>query len=127
MASKTRARKVADRIREELATILIEQVSDPRLKMVTVTGVEVDRELSFASIFVTSIGDDDREKEVKAGLEAARGFLRRELSSLIPMRSFPQLRFEWDASYEQGTRIDELLDQIKSERGDSPGDPLDED
>ncbi len=124
MASKTRARKVAERIREELAAILIEQVSDPRLKMVTITDVDVDRELAFASIYVTSMGDTERADEVMSGLEAARGFLRRELSNRIQMRSFPQLRFEWDTSYERGTRIDELLDQLREERGDPTGESV---
>jgi ribosome-binding factor A len=104
MASKGRARRVGERIREEMAAILLEQVSDPRLQMITITGVEVDRELVFATIYVT-----------------AKGFLRRELAGRIEMRSFPQLRFKWDTSYEQGTRIDELLDQLRSERGEPAG------
>lgn len=124
MASKTRARKVAERIRQELAEILIEQVSDPRLQMITITGVEVDRELAFASVYVISMGDDERAEEVMQGLQAARGFLRKELSSRVPMRSFPQLRFEWDASYERGTRIDELIDQLRQERGDEAGESV---
>jgi ribosome-binding factor A len=121
MASKARARKVGERIREELAAILIEHVSDPRLQMLTVTEVTVDRELAFATIFVTALGGVDRSKEVLEGLEVAGGFLRRELAARIPMRSFPELRFRWDASYERGTRIDELLDQLRAERGEAPG------
>ena len=127
MASTARARKVGERVREELAAILIEQVSDPRLQMITITGVDVDRELAFASIYVTAMGDDERSDEVMEGLEAARGFLRRELANRIPMRTFPQLRFEWDASYQRGTRIDELLDQLRAERGESPGETGDDD
>lgn len=127
MASKARARRVGDRIREEMATILIEQISDPRLRMVTITSVDVDRELAFATIYVSAIGEADRSDEVMAGLDAAQGYLRRELSSRIPMRSFPQLRFRWDVSHERGTRIDELLDQLSAERGEIPGDEGDED
>jgi ribosome-binding factor A len=121
MASKARARRVGERIREELAAILIEHVSDPRLQMLTVTEVEVDRELAFATIFVTALGGVDRSEEVMEALEVAGGYLRRELSARIPMRSFPQLRFRWDESYERGTRIDELLDQLRTERGEQPG------
>lgn len=127
MASKARARKVAERVREELAAVLLEQVSDPRLRLITITDVDVDRELAFASIYVTALGGDDRSEEVMEGLSAASGFLRRELANRIPMRTFPQLRFEWDASYERGTRIDELLDQLKLERGEIPGEAGDED
>jgi ribosome-binding factor A len=121
MASKGRARRVGERIREEMAAILLEQVSDPRLQMITITGVEVDRELAFATIYVTAMGEADRSEEVMGGLDAAQGFLRRELAGRIEMRSFPQLRFKWDTSYEQGTRIDELLDQLRSERGEPAG------
>ena len=127
MASKARARKVAERVREELAAVLLEQVSDPRLQLITITDVDVDRELAYASIFVTALGGEDRSDEVMEGLAAASGFLRRELANRIPMRTFPQLRFEWDASYERGTRIDELLDQLKLERGEIPGETGDED
>jgi ribosome-binding factor A len=125
MASKSRASRVGDRIREELATILLEQVSDPRLVLITVTGVVVDRELALATIYVSALGDQERSEEVLQGLEAAQGYLRRELAARIPMRSFPQLRFRWDTSQERGTRIDDLLDQLRSERGESAGDPVD--
>lgn len=127
MASKARARRVADRVREELAALLIEDVSDPRLKLVTITGVDVDRELAFASIYVSAIGEEDRSQEVMEGLAAAQGYLRRELAKRIPMRSFPQLRFNWDTSYDRGTRIDDLLDQLQAERDVTPGEPGDDD
>ncbi len=127
MASKARARRVADRVREELAALLIEDVSDPRLKLVTITGVDVDRELAFASIYVSAIGEEDRSQEVMEGLAAAQGYLRRELANRIPMRSFPQLRFNWDTSYDRGTHIDDLLDQLQAERDVTPGEPGDDD
>ena len=77
MASTARARKIGERVQEELASILVEQVSDPRLQMITITGVDVDRELAFASIYVTAIGDDDRSKEVLKGQNIFRGFTRK--------------------------------------------------
>lgn len=121
MASKSRADRIGDRIREELAAILIEKVSDPRLVLITITGVEVDRELAFATVYVTAMGDQERSEEVMQGIEAAQGYLRRELAGRIQMRSFPQLRFRWDTSHERGSRIDVLLDQLRSERGEPDG------
>jgi ribosome-binding factor A len=79
-----------------------------------VTGVEVDREFAFATVYVFGPVD---EREALAALGRARGYLRSQLAAKIPMRTFPQLRFRWDASSERGGRIDELLDQLKSERG----------
>jgi ribosome-binding factor A len=116
MPSEARARRVGERIQEELADILQRAVADPRLKLVTITGVEVDRELSYATIYVTSSQAADRMEDVLAGLESARGFLRSQLATRIQLRSFPQLRFRWDDTQVKATRIEELLEQIKRER-----------
>ncbi len=102
MPSETRARRVADRINRELAILLQRKVADPRLVGVTVTDVEVDRELAYATIYVTS---DQDEQLVLNALENARGYLRRELANEIPMRTFPQIRFRWDYSPDRGARI----------------------
>jgi len=122
MATKARARKVAERIQEELADILMRNVADPRLAMVTITAVDVDRELAYAQIYVVASGDDERMDEVLAGLEGAQGYLRSQLATRIQLRSFPQLRFRWDASHERGARIAELLDSLQEERGEKAGD-----
>ncbi len=122
MATKARARKVAERIQEELADILMRNVADPRLAMVTITAVDVDRELAYAQIYVVASGDDERMDEVLAGLEGAQGYLRSQLATRIQLRSFPQLRFRWDASHERGARIEELLDSLQEERGEKAGD-----
>ena len=125
MATKARARKVAERIQEELADILMRNVADPRLAMVTITAVDVDRELAYAQIYVVASGDDERMDEVLAGLEGAQGYLRSQLATRIQLRSFPQLRFRWDASHERGGRIEELLDSLQEERGEKAGDVSD--
>lgn len=122
MATKARARKVAERIQEELAGILMRNVADPRLAMVTITAVDVDRELAYAQVYVVASGDDERMDEVLAGLEGAQGYLRSQLAARIQLRSFPQLRFRWDASHERGARIEELLDSLQEERGEKAGD-----
>ena len=115
MPSQARARRVGDRIQEELADILLREVSDPRLQSITVTEVEVDRELAYATIYVTSIDPNIQQEEVLNGLEGASGFLRSALAARIQLKSFPRLRFRWDASHERGMRVEELLDQLKKE------------
>ena len=122
MVSETRMRRISDRIHQELSLVLQQEVADPRLTMVTVTEVEVDRELAFATIYVTALGTQDRMHEVLSALEGARGYLRRELAARVQLRNFPQLRFQWDSSYERGARIDELLDMLNSERTGGEGD-----
>ena len=116
MPSETRARRVADRINRELAILLQRKVADPRLAGLTVTGVDVDRELAYATVYVTA---QDDEQQVLSALDRARGFLRKELAGEIPMRSFPQLRFRWDYSPDRGARVDELLDRLQQEREES--------
>jgi ribosome-binding factor A len=88
-------------------------VADPRLATLTVTGVDVDRELAYATIYVTA---QDDEEQVLTALASARGFIRKQLASNIPMRSFPQLRFRWDYSPDRGARVDELLERLEQER-----------
>jgi len=118
MVNQARARRIADRIREELADLIQREVSDPRLSMVTVTAVDVDRELAFATVYITAIGSDDRREEVLQALERATGFIRKQLSARIRLRQFPKLRFRWDASQTRGARIDELLEMLEQEKGD---------
>jgi ribosome-binding factor A len=122
MVSEARARRIGDRIQEELSRLFQREVSDPRLVMLTVTAVDVDRELAYATVFITATGGEERMEEVLHALDGAQGFLRRELASRIHLRSFPRLRFRWDFSQERGARIDELLDMLDAEESDGEGD-----
>jgi len=115
MPSDTRVRRIAERIRNDLAEVLFRSASDPRLEGLTVTEVEVDRELAFATIYVTAVQGEERREEVLQGLKHASGFLRTSLAQRIPLRAFPQLRFRWDESLEQGSRIDALLKAVRDE------------
>ncbi len=126
MPSEARARRVGERIQEELALLLIRNVADPRLHMVTITEVDVDRELAYATIYVTASGGEEREEEVLEGLDRAKGYLRSELATRIQLRSFPQMRFRWDVAHERGQRIEELLESIKTEGGEPEGEASEE-
>jgi ribosome-binding factor A len=115
MPSSTRARRVGERIRQELAELLARQVSDPRLQGVTVTAVEVDREFAYATAFVNALGDEARQEDILESLASASGFLRSSLAQRIPLRSFPRLRFRWDQSFNQASAIEALLRQVREE------------
>lgn len=115
MVSKLRAQRIADRIREELSEMLLHDISDPRLTGVSVTDVTVDRELAYASIYVSALEGSTRAEEILAALNHAKGYLRYELSHRIDLRSFPQLRFHWDPTFERADRIDQILASIKED------------
>ncbi|HEY44155.1 MAG TPA: 30S ribosome-binding factor RbfA [Anaerolineae bacterium] len=119
--SEARARRIGYRIQQEISELFHREVTDPHLSMLTVTAVEVDRELAYATIYVTATGGEERREEVLRALKRAQGFLRRELASRVRLRSFPQLRFRWDFSQERGARIDELLDMLSAEKSNGEG------
>jgi ribosome-binding factor A len=112
MVSKTRLTKISERIREELSEILLMESNDPRLKGVTVTGAEVDRELAFADIYVCALEGEERSNEVLSGLEHAQGYLRSELAHRMELRIFPRLRFHWDSTFEHADQIERLIISI---------------
>ena len=116
MPSPLRLTRIGNRFREELSLMLVkEELRDPRLSGITVTGVKVDRELSYAEIYVSAVEGVTRSKEVLEGLERANGFIRKTLSDRIELRSFPKLRFHWDVTPEQADRIEQLLASIREE------------
>jgi len=92
--------------------LVMGQINDPRLLGVFITDVKVDRELSFANIFVSAIGGEETSETILEGLEHASGFLRSTLAKRIELRSFPRLRFFWDSTPERAERIERLIDSI---------------
>lgn len=111
--------RVAALIKECLAERMADGIKDPRIGFVTVTRVEIDRDLAVARVFVSVMGDEKQKEETLAGLESARGFLRRELAGMVRLRSVPELRFVLDRGLEHFARINALLDESREERGSS--------
>jgi ribosome-binding factor A len=118
LVSKNRLTRIEERLREELAKILLMESSDPRLKGLTITEVKVDRELAFAEIYVSTIEGTPRSKEVISALEHAHGFLRSELAHRMELRVFPKLRFHWDPTFEQADKIEKLISTIHQENAE---------
>lgn len=116
MPSKLRLQRIGDRIKEEISEMLVTgQISDPRLSGVFITDVNVDRELSYANIFISSIGGEEESSAILEGFEHASGFLRSTLSKRIELRTFPKLRFFWDSTPERAERIERLIDTISKD------------
>ncbi|MGQ9682819.1 MAG: 30S ribosome-binding factor RbfA [Anaerolineae bacterium] len=114
--STRRQRQVADLLQEEISELISRKLRDPRVEGVTVTEVRVSPDLRYADIYVTRLGDEAAIRDSLQGLEAASGYLKRELSGRLALRFMPELRFHHDVSWQRGERIDQLLDQIASEQ-----------
>ena len=110
MTTARRAR-IADQIQRELAELIRTEVRDPRVGMVTLTGVEVSRDQSHAKVFFTVLGPEGAAREAGEGLSRAAGFLRSQLAHRLSTRSVPELHFEHDESVERGVRLSRLIDE----------------
>jgi len=107
-----RSERVAQSITRQLAMILRTQVKDPRVSSLTITDVEVTKDLRQAKVFVTSMLEDQLEiKDTMDALERANGFLRRALAAVIDMRHCPNLIFSYDNSISEGARMSALIDK----------------
>lgn len=115
MPSKIRLQRISDRIRNELAEMLLKEVQDPRLSGISVTDVKVDRELAYADIYVSAVEGQERTREVMEGLHSASGFLRRELAVRVDLRVFPRLRFHWDPTPERADHIERILASLRED------------
>lgn len=116
----TRSDRVASQLQKELAELLQMHIKDKRLGMVTISAVEVSRDLAVAKVFVSFLGADETVKECLNTLSHAVPMLRHELGKRMRIRIMPELRFLHDESIERGMRMQALLDQLGS--GVSPKD-----
>lgn len=106
-----RTRRIGEQMQRELAALIRTEVKDPRVGMVTVSAVEVTRDLAHAKVFFTVLGDADARRDSQIALNSASGFLRHELGQRMLTRTVPQLRFVYDESIEHGSRLSALIDK----------------
>ena len=116
--SKRRPEQVAETIRQVIAESLLGELRDPRIGFVTVTHVQVTGDLSVATVRVSVMGDDTARTEALAGLQSAAGLLRSRVSKAIATRVVPELRFELDRGLAHAARIEQILADLREEKGD---------
>jgi len=110
MKQTPNTRKLGEQAREVVASLLVSEVSDPRVRLVTITGAEVSPDRSVLLVFVSA--DPERYDEVLAGLESAKGRLRSMIGHALGWRVTPELKFYIDESVDSGMTIDEALRQV---------------
>lgn len=112
-----RTEKLNDLLRDEISYILQRQVRDPRLSgVVTITQVQVSADLTTARIFASVLGDTQEQARAMAGLEAATGFLRRELAQRVSLRRIPRLTFHQDTAIQEGIATYQLIKKVSQEK-----------
>jgi ribosome-binding factor A len=119
MAMSGRMRRVNESVRQVLAEALPE-LKDPRIGLVTVTGVDTAPDLRHAVVFVSVLGSERKRRTTMLGLEAAHGVLQSRLARELRLKRTPQLTFEYDPSVERGVRMSQLIDEL------APGDGADD-
>ena len=115
----SRTERVADSLKRELAGLIQFEMRDPRVGMVSITAVQVSRDLSYSKVYCTVMGKEesaDAEESI-AALNKAAGFLRSQLSRSSSMRTVPQLRFYFDSSVGRGAHMEDLIERaVASDR-----------
>ncbi len=111
----SRSRRVGEQIQRELAELVQRELKDPRLGMVTISAVDVTKDLSVAKVYFTVLNPGHDIAQTEQGLTHAAGFLRRELAHRMKLRVVPELRFHYDSSIEKGSRLSALIDEAVSQ------------
>ena len=105
--------RTAEGIKQIISEVLMMEVSDPRLFGLTVTNVDIDRELSHANIYVGALGEEERKDEVMKSLARANGFFRTQVARRMRLRKTPLLHFHWDVTLERVDRIETILSGLE--------------
>jgi ribosome-binding factor A len=118
MTVHSRPERVGQEIQAAVASIVSRGLlRDPRIGFITITGVKVSPDLRVAKVFYSMMGTDEQRAETERGLEAAKGFIRREVSARVKLRVSPEIYFAFDESIQEGDKIDRLLREVKEKEG----------
>jgi ribosome-binding factor A len=120
--SGNRPDRVGEAIRDELSQLLARDVHDPGIGFITLTRVKVSPDLQAARIYYTTLGDEKALRETAKALTRATPFLRRQLGQRIRLRRVPEIEFFYDESIARGDRIEQILQELKTEAAARPAD-----
>ena len=128
----SRTDRVGQQIQQEIAVVLQRDFKDPRVGWVTVSAVEVSKDLAYATIFVTLLGQEEDSEKVQTSIDIlnkAKGFFRSEIGKRMRLRIVPEIKFEYDSSLVTGIqmskKVDEAVNSDKSRRAASGENPAD--
>ena len=111
-----RLNRISGEVKRVVADIISNGIKDPRVNsMTTITNVEVTRDLRFAKIYISVLGEENEKQDTIEGLDNAKGFIRREIGNRIDLRYAPEPMFYLDESIEQGIYMSKLIDKVNRE------------
>lgn len=108
-----RSDRVSEEIKKVAAAIIQNEVEDPRLPaLTTVTDVNVSKDLSYATIYVSALGKGEQEQQTLEVLERAKKFIRFRIGQEVKLRNVPEVRFRYDNSIAEGNRMSKIIDEV---------------
>lgn len=117
MLAGKRAVRVGDQILKEIAILLLNRVKDPRVQGVTMTGINLSNDLKLARVYFSVMGNKSEIERALAGLNSAKGFIKREIGLRMQLRYVPEIKFLHDASLESGSHLDRIFKEIQKDEG----------
>lgn len=119
--------KLAERIRERVAQVVLYELQDPRIGFTTITRVKLARDLSRCEIFYSVLGTEGEKSKTRHALSEARGYVQREVAKVLRTRTVPHMVFEYDPAIDGAMRVEELLKQVEAEhpKPEAPVEPTD--
>ncbi|MBW1721113.1 MAG: 30S ribosome-binding factor RbfA [Deltaproteobacteria bacterium] len=115
MLAGKRAVRVGDQILREIADLLMRKVKDPRAQGATLTGIRLSNDLRHARVYFSVLGGRAEIMRVQAGLESAKGYIKREIGLRLDLKYLPEIVFMHDPSLEKGRYMEELLSRLKAD------------
>jgi ribosome-binding factor A len=114
--AQNRPGRIGEELRQQLSELIVRDVQDPGIGLMTITHVKVTPDLQIARVYYTLMGDEKARRETQRALERATPFLRRHIGRTLRLKRVPELEFFFDESVARGDRIEQILQQLNAER-----------
>ena len=116
MLAGKRAVRVGDQLLREIAGLLARRVIDPRVKGATLTGVELSDDLKHAKVYYSVLGQPGDISRTQAGMDSAKGFIKREIGIRMELKYIPDLTFKYDPTLEKGNELERLFEKLRTDK-----------
>src|ERR687885_3029580 len=113
--NERRQQRVAEEIKRRASQFIREELKDPRLGFLTITGVDINADLTHATLHVSVLGDESEQEQTMQALKRAKGLVKRDIGDWLRIRTVPEIVFKLDTSIERGTRILQLMKGLERE------------